>query len=81
MMMIQAPKLVEHIKSTMNGDPHVEVFDKTGMSDHFIVYVRSPEFSGKPLMARHRLVQAALKPLMDAGQLHAAEIKTDVPES
>jgi len=79
--MIHAPHLIDHLKATLEGDPHVEVFDKTGAADHYIVYVRSSEFTGKPLMARHRLVQAALKPLMDAGQLHAAEIKTAVPEA
>jgi stress-induced morphogen len=78
--MISPEALCEFLKNAL-GEAHVEAFDKTGEQNHYLLYVRSPIFAGKPLMARHRLVQNALKPLMESGQLHATEIKTDVPET
>jgi acid stress-induced BolA-like protein IbaG/YrbA len=57
----------------------VEVIDRTGQSDHFIVRVISNRFEGVGLMDRHRMVYAALNPAMKDGRIHAVEIKADVP--
>ena len=78
--MIHPNMLTEHLKKAFN-EAHVEVFDKTGEEDHYIVYIRSADFIGKSSLAQHRLVQKVLAPLMASGELHAAEIKTDSPES
>jgi stress-induced morphogen len=44
-----------------------------GSESHFKVVIVSDAFEGKPLVARHRAVNAALKPQLDAG-LHALSI-------
>ena len=41
---------------------------------HFTVKIVSDAFAGKNAVARHRMVYAALKPLLDAG-LHALAIE------
>ncbi len=61
-------------------DAEVNVMDKTGMKDHFIVHVVSKEFEGKNVMDRHRLVQGSLTDAMKDGRIHALEIKTQTPD-
>ncbi|XVJ52203.1 MAG: BolA/IbaG family iron-sulfur metabolism protein [Vampirovibrio sp.] len=78
--MISPNDLTQHLKNAF-PDAHVEVFDKTGEQDHYIVYIRSAEFLGKNTLACHRRVQSVLAPLIQTGQLHASEIKTATPES
>ena len=60
-------------------DAEVNVLDKTGMSDHFIIHVTSAAFEELGIMDRHRKVQDALNPAMQDGRIHAAEIKTATP--
>jgi stress-induced morphogen len=59
----------------------VEVFDTTGTQDHYVIYICSSAFVGKNTMARHKLVQAVLNPLIADGRLHATELKLAVPET
>ncbi len=73
-----APDAIVSIIQSQIPDAQVTVTDKTGMSDHFIIEVQSAAFQDLPLMDRHRQVMAALNPAMQSGQLHAAEIKTQV---
>lgn len=47
---------------------------KPGGETHFTVKIVSEAFAGKNAVARHRMVYAALKPLLDAG-LHALVIE------
>ena len=60
-------------------DAEVDVMDKTGMKDHFMIHVTSKVFEDMDLMARHRTVQEILNPAMQDGRIHAAEIKTATP--
>jgi BolA protein len=46
---------------------------------HFNLWVVSPQFAGKPLLQRHRLVYAALEDLMGNG-IHALSIQAHTPE-
>lgn len=78
--MIGIPDLIQLVKDNIS-DAEVNVMDKTGMSDHFIIHVTSGEFESKNIMERHRMVQDCLNPAMQDGRIHAAEIKTAVPES
>ena len=78
--MISIPDLAALVKGSI-PDAEVEILDKTGMSDHFIIHVTSATFEPMDLMARHRAVQAVLNPAMQDGRVHAAEIKTAVPVS
>ena len=76
--MIGIPDLIELVKVKI-PDAEVNVMDKTGMQDHFIIHVTSQEFEGMNVMARHRLVQGCLTAAMADGRIHAAEIKTATP--
>lgn len=46
---------------------------------HFTVRIVSDAFAGQGRVARHRMVYAALQPLLDAG-LHALAIQAQTPE-
>ena len=77
--MISIPDLIGIVKIAV-PDAEVNVMDKTGMSDHFIIHVVSPSFEELGIMDRHRKVQDALNPAMQDGRIHAAEIKTAVSQ-
>ncbi len=76
--MISIPDLTALVKEGIS-DAEVEILDRTGMKDHFIIYVTSATFESMDIMARHRAVQAVLNPAMQDGRIHAAEIKTATP--
>tara|TARA_B100000686_G_scaffold213738_1_gene220723 strand:- start:2691 stop:2921 length:231 start_codon:yes stop_codon:yes gene_type:complete len=76
--MIRIQDLIDIIKKDI-PDAEVNVLDKTGMSDHFIIHVTSQIFADMGIMDRHRKVQDSLSDAMSDGRLHAAEIKTAVP--
>jgi len=76
--MINVPDLIDLVRKTI-PDAEVNVLDKTGMSDHFIIHVVSEKFEDLNIMDRHRLVQDSIAAAMQDGRVHAAEIKTDVP--
>lgn len=46
---------------------------------HFAMTIVSPQFAGKPTMARHRMVYDALGALMK-GKIHALSIDAKAPE-
>ena len=75
--MISQSEVVDLIKDDL-PDARVDILDKTGMSDHFIIRVVSPSFEGINLLDRHRRVMKSLEPAMQTGRLHAAEIQTAV---
>jgi stress-induced morphogen len=77
--MISIEDLVGLVTSKIS-DAEVNVMDKTGMKDHFIIHVTSNIFKDMDLMARHRAVQEILTPAMQDGRIHAAEIKTAIPD-
>jgi BolA protein len=52
---------------------------KSGEGGHFRVYIVCPAFSGKPLIARHRMVYAALSEQMRS-EIHALSIVARAPE-
>ena len=70
--------LIDLVKTAV-PDAEVNVLDKTGMKDHFIIHVTSATFADLGVMDRHRKVQDALNPAMQDGRIHAAEIKTATP--
>ena len=76
--MITPDEITRLIQSEIT-DAEVAVIDKTGMSDHYIIHVVSDAFQPLGLMDRHRLVMATLKPALNDGRLHAAEIQTALP--
>ncbi len=76
--MISIENLIGLVKTKI-PDAEVQVMDKTGMKDHFIIHVTSKEFESMDLMSRHRAVQESLNEAMQDGRIHAAEIKTALP--
>ena len=57
-------------------DATVEVLGDDGQ--HFDAYVESPSFTGKALLAQHKMVYATLGDSFD-GALHALSLKTSAP--
>ncbi|XP_058062751.1 bolA-like protein 2 [Anopheles bellator] len=67
-------KLTERLEAT-----HVEVIDESdGCGGKFRAIVVSAQFQGKPLLQRHRLVNAALAEELKT--IHAFSQKTYTPE-
>lgn len=65
---------------------HLDLFDEShmhnvprGAQSHFKIVVVSEAFSGMPLVARHRKINALAKPLFD-DTLHALALHTMTPE-
>lgn len=56
----------------------IEVIDLAGDGDHYRVVVTSPDFAGRPRVAQHQMVYAALGDTMKA-TLHALSIETKTP--
>jgi BolA protein len=52
---------------------------KAGGGGHYRVFIVCPAFSGKPLIARHRMVYAALSEQMRS-EIHALSIVAKAPE-
>ncbi|HEX4421057.1 MAG TPA: BolA family protein [Kofleriaceae bacterium] len=60
-------------------DAQVELKDLTGTEDHWHATIVSGEFAGKSLIARHRLVMAALAEEMK-GPIHALTLDVKSPD-
>jgi len=71
-------------------DPHsVELLDESGLhaghegakagGSHFRLTIVSPRFEGRNTLARHRMVYAALAPLMQR-EIHALAIRAFAPD-
>jgi stress-induced morphogen len=54
----------------------VDVRDRTGGGDHFLVTVASARFDGLPLLEQHRLVNQALAAPLGDGTIHELRIQT-----
>ncbi len=76
--MIAPAEIETRIKSAL-PDALVRVKDLTGTMDHYEVEIVSTGFAGKNLVARHRLVYAALAEEMK-GPIHALTLKVRTPE-
>ncbi|MEM7248575.1 MAG: BolA family transcriptional regulator [Acidobacteriota bacterium] len=76
--MIAAEEIERRIREAM-PQAEVKVVDTHGGSDHFAAEVIAPEFSGKTLIERHRMVYATVKDVM-GGALHALALSTKTPE-
>jgi stress-induced morphogen len=59
-------------------DAVVTMTDLAGDNDHWAAHVVSASFAGKPRIAQHKLVYAALGERM-GGELHALQLTTAIP--
>jgi BolA protein len=79
---------IEELLSAAFAPLHVEVIDDSdrhaghagaqGGAGHFRVRLLSEKFRGLPVLARHRLVYEALRPLIP-DEIHALGIEADAP--
>ena len=77
-MAVSAQEIEARIRAALPA-AQVSVTDTTGHGDHWSATVVAPDFHGKPLIDRHRIVYAALGDLMRA-EIHALALTTDTPE-
>jgi len=63
-------------------DADIVLTDLAGDNDHWQAEIVSEQFRGKPRVAQHQMVYAALKGAMDGanGELHALALKTRAPD-
>lgn len=59
-------------------DAKIVLTDLAGDNDHWQAEIISEQFRGKPRVAQHQMVYAALKGKM-GGELHALALKTRAP--
>jgi len=59
-------------------DAEVTITDLAGDGDHYAAHVVSSSFAGRPRIAQHKAVYAALDGKM-GGELHALQLTTGVP--
>jgi len=74
------PQKIKQIIEQGLPDTHAEIQGDDGT--HFTaVVIASPAFVGKPVLARHRMINDLLKPYFDSGELHALALpNTITPE-
>ena len=70
--------IIDRIRAAM-PDAIVELEDLTGTKDHWRAVIVSAAFAGKALIARHRLVMAALAEEMK-GPIHALTLDAMTPD-
>lgn len=73
---METEKVAELIRAGMPG-AEVEV---TGDGRHFEARVVSPDFAGKSLIQKHRMVMETVKQQIASDELHALSIKAYTPE-
>ncbi len=71
------PEELKKLIEAAFADGHVEV---TGDGRHFSAVVVSEAFTGKNMIAQHRLVYASLGDRFDSQAVHALSLKTYTPE-
>jgi stress-induced morphogen len=69
---------IEALIRAVIPDAKVSITDLAGDGDHYAAHVVSASFAGKPRVAQHKLVYAALGGRM-GGELHALQLTTAVP--
>ena len=76
------PMLADDITALIRAalpDATVTMTDLVGDGDHFAAHVVSAAFAGKPRIAQHKIVYAALGERM-GGVLHALQLTTAIPK-
>jgi stress-induced morphogen len=76
-MAMPATEIEALIKAAL-PDAEVAITDLAGDGDHYAAHVVSAAFAGRPRVAQHKLVYAALGGRM-GGELHALQLTTAVP--
>ena len=69
---------IESLIRTAIPDATVTITDLAGDGDHYAAHIVSASFAGRPRIAQHKAVFAALGGRM-GGELHALQLTTAVP--
>ncbi|MEN9984822.1 MAG: hypothetical protein RI925_324 [Pseudomonadota bacterium] len=64
----------EHVKQFLTAELHCTHLEVEGDGQHFFAVIVSPDFAGKRLIERHRMVMAVVKTKLDSNELHALSI-------
>jgi BolA protein len=67
-----------HLEVEDDSAAHAGHAGARGGAGHYRVRILSEKFRGLPVLARHRLVYEALRPMIP-GQIHALSIEADAP--
>jgi BolA protein len=67
-----------HLEVLDDSERHAGHAGAAGGAGHYRVRILSEKFRGLPVLARHRLVYEALRPLMQQ-EIHALNIEADAP--
>ena len=76
--MAMAAAEIEALIRAALPDAEVTITDLAGDGDHYAAHVVCASFEGKPRIAQHKLVYAALGDRM-GGELHALQLTTAAP--
>jgi BolA protein len=76
--MLNAALAPLHLEVIDDSDKHAGHPGASGGAGHFHVRILSQKFRGLPVLARHRLVYEALRPLIP-DEIHALGIEADAP--
>ena len=76
-MAMAAADIEAMIRAALPG-AEVTITDLAGDGNHYAAHVVAPGFTGKPRVAQHKLVYAALGGRM-GGELHALQLTTAAP--
>jgi stress-induced morphogen len=75
---VKAEDIVAKIQSAL-PDARVDLQDLTGTADHWKATIVSAAFTGKSLMQRHRMINAALAEELK-GPIHALTLEVKTPD-
>lgn len=73
---MQADEIRELLDRAFPDAVELDVLDRTGGGDHFLVTLATPEFDGLSLIDQHRRVNEALAEPLGDGRIHELRIKT-----
>ncbi|MDR1463452.1 MAG: BolA family transcriptional regulator [Azoarcus sp.] len=66
----------DRIKTLIVDSLSCETLEVEGDGHHFEVVAVSAQFAGKSRVQRQQMINAALRPYFDSGELHALSMKT-----
>lgn len=75
---MKAEDIITKIRAAL-PDAKVELEDLTGTADHWKASIVSAHFAGKSMLARHRMVMAALAEELK-GPIHALTMDVKTPD-
>lgn len=76
MARVQAEAIRDLLAQAFPDAVELDVLDRTGGGDHFLVTVATPEFDGLSLIDQHRRVNDALAGPLADGSIHELRIRT-----